>query len=25
VALCVGTATAMLAAVGLVPTAAPWL
>jgi MFS transporter, CP family, cyanate transporter len=24
VALCVGTATAMLAAVGLVPTAAPW-
>ena len=25
VALCVGTATAMLAAVGLVPTAAPWV
>jgi MFS transporter, CP family, cyanate transporter len=25
IALCVGTATAMLAAVGLVPTAAPWL
>ena len=25
IALCVGTATAMLAAIGLVPTAAPWL